>query len=66
MRFEIIFGLLCATLMGGSCADFRRGRAADGAVPVDDPVFENDVYPISDWALSPDEQEDLVRRLRGD
>ena len=46
MRFEIILGLLCATLMGGSCADFRRGRAADGAVPVDDPVFENDVYPI--------------------
>jgi len=27
---------------------------------------EHLVYPISDWALSPDEQEDLVRRLRGD
>ena len=46
MRFEIVFGLLCATLIGGSCADFRRGRAADGAVSVDDPVFENDVDPI--------------------
>jgi hemerythrin superfamily protein len=27
---------------------------------------EHLVYPISDWALSPDEQEDLVKRLRGD
>jgi hemerythrin superfamily protein len=27
---------------------------------------EHLVYPISDWALSPDEQEELVRRLRGD
>ena len=26
---------------------------------------EHLVYPISDWALSPDEQEDLGRRLRG-
>jgi hemerythrin-like domain-containing protein len=24
------------------------------------------VYPITDWALAPDEQEDLVKRLRGD
>jgi hemerythrin superfamily protein len=27
---------------------------------------EHLVYPISDWALSPDEQEALVKRLRGD
>jgi hemerythrin-like domain-containing protein len=27
---------------------------------------EHLVYPISDWALSPDEQQDLVKRLRGD
>jgi hemerythrin superfamily protein len=24
------------------------------------------VYPISDWALSPDEQKNLIKRLRGD
>jgi hemerythrin superfamily protein len=27
---------------------------------------EHLVYPISDWALSPDEQADLIKRLRGD
>ncbi len=27
---------------------------------------EHLVYPISDWALSPDEQEDLIKRLRSD
>jgi uncharacterized protein (DUF2249 family) len=27
---------------------------------------EHLVYPISDWALSPDEQDDLINRLRGD
>jgi hemerythrin superfamily protein len=27
---------------------------------------EHLVYPISDWALSPGEQEDLIKRLRGD
>ena len=27
---------------------------------------EHLVYPITDWALSPDEQEALVKRLRGD
>jgi len=27
---------------------------------------EHLVYPISDWALSPDEQDDLIGRLRGD
>jgi uncharacterized protein (DUF2249 family) len=27
---------------------------------------EHLIYPISDWALSPDEQEDLVKRLRSD
>jgi uncharacterized protein (DUF2249 family)/hemerythrin superfamily protein len=27
---------------------------------------EHLVYPISDWALSPAEQEDLINRLRGD
>lgn len=43
-------GLLSATLLGGACADFGRGptpdAAPDGAALVDDPVFENDVYPI--------------------
>ena len=51
MRSRILWpGLLLATLLGGSCADFRRGPASDaspgGAARVDDPVFENDVYPI--------------------
>lgn len=47
MRSRILWpGLLLATLLGGSCADFGRGPAADGATLVDDPVFENDVYPI--------------------
>jgi uncharacterized protein (DUF2249 family) len=27
---------------------------------------EHLVYPVSDWALSPGEQEDLINRLRGD
>jgi len=27
---------------------------------------EHLVYPISDWALSPEEQEDLINRLHGD
>ena len=44
------FCLLSATLLGGACADFGRGpapdAAPDGAALVDDPVFENDVYPI--------------------
>ena len=54
MRFRTCWlGLLSATLLGGACADFRRGPAADASVDgtsekalVDDPVFENDVYPI--------------------
>jgi hypothetical protein len=51
MRFDrLSVGLLLATLLAGACADFRRGPAPDaspdGAVLVDDPVFENDVYPI--------------------
>jgi hypothetical protein len=48
-----LFGLLSAVLLAGACADFRRGpspdASADGASDealVDDPVFENDVYPI--------------------
>jgi hypothetical protein len=53
MRFEttgvasrLCLGLLCVALLGSACADFRRGPPADGATLVDDPVFENDVYPI--------------------
>ena len=52
VRFLLV-GLLSATLLGGGCADFRRGPASDASVDgtgegalVDDPVFENDVYPI--------------------
>ena len=51
MRFSrLSVGLVSVTLLAGACADFRRGPAPDaspdGAVLVDDPVFENDVYPI--------------------
>jgi len=49
MRSRVLFlGVLCVTLLGGACADFRRGPAADACVkaPEDDPVFETDVYPI--------------------
>jgi hypothetical protein len=51
MRFEmgtrfLFLGVLSAALLGWACADFRRGPPADGATLVDDPVFENDVYPI--------------------
>lgn len=44
---------LSAALLGGACVDFRRGPAGDASAdgtgeraPIDDPVFENDVYPI--------------------
>jgi hypothetical protein len=53
MRFSIaaafLLGLGIAVGLAGACADFRRGPAADAAIEaplVDDPVFENDVYPI--------------------
>jgi hypothetical protein len=53
MRFSIgvvfCLGLAIAVWLAGACADFQRGPAADAAVEaplVDDPVFENDVYPI--------------------
>ena len=32
-------------LLAGACADFHRGPVGDAA-PIDDPVFEQDVYPI--------------------
>jgi hypothetical protein len=45
------FSWLCfvVLLSGGACADFHRGPVSDASavsVPVDDPVFEEDVYPI--------------------
>ena len=52
-RRTLFLGLLSATLLGGACADFGRGPMPDASVDrasergvVDDPVFENDVYPI--------------------
>jgi len=46
---KLCLGLLAVALLGGACADFRRGPASDAAAetaPSDDPLFENDVYPI--------------------
>ncbi|MGO9665780.1 MAG: hypothetical protein ACLP66_21045 [Polyangia bacterium] len=44
------FCLLSVILLAGACADFRRGPPPDGSPDgpalVDDPVFDNSVYPI--------------------
>jgi hypothetical protein len=41
MRFSVLF----VALLAGACADFHRGPVGDAAL-VDDPVFEQDVYPV--------------------
>jgi hypothetical protein len=42
-----VLGLVFVMLWSTACADFHRGTPADASPGmVDDPVFENDVYPI--------------------
>lgn len=57
MRSSLLFSLVCALLFQGACADFHRGAAPDAAPDaaplVDDPVFENNVYPILQNMCSP-------------
>ena len=45
MGRSLRLGLVLVVSLAGACADFHRGPASDAAL-VDDPVFENDVYPI--------------------